>query len=264
MSADQPPPAIVDGTLVDPAHATIPITDEGLLRGDGVFEVVRLYAGRPFALEDHLERLGTSARNLRLPVDLDAARSDLLALIAAGGPRDAMARYLVTRGGHRIGLIQPLPDVPATLALATVTYAPTRILDSIKSLSYAPNMLATRLAAERGADEALLTTPHGRLLETPTKSFFYVLGGRLHTPPLDDHILDSITRRRLVRVTDATERVTTRDDVAVMEEAFVASTTREVHPVHASDDVRRPAAPGPVAADAAQRMRAHVAAELPA
>jgi branched-chain amino acid aminotransferase len=58
--------------------------------------------------------------------------------------------------------------------------------------------------------------------------------------------------------------VTTRDDVAVMEEAFVASTTREVHPVHAIDDVRLPAAPGPVAADAAQRMRAHVAAELPA
>ena len=89
--------------------------------------------------------------------------------------------------------------MPDTVALATVTYAPTRVLDGVKSLSYAANMLATRIAREQGADEALLVTPHGRVLEGPTTSFFYVLDGALCTPPLEDRILDSITRPRAVR-----------------------------------------------------------------
>ena len=80
------------------------------------------------------------------------------------------------------------------------------MLDGVKSLSYAANMLATRLAREQGADEALLVTPHGRVLEGPTTSLFYVLDGALYTPPLEDRILDSITRRALFAVTDVRER----------------------------------------------------------
>ncbi len=66
--------AIIDGDVMDVAQAQIPVTDEGLLRGDGVFEVMRLYNGRPFALEDHYARLATSAANLRLDTDLAALR----------------------------------------------------------------------------------------------------------------------------------------------------------------------------------------------
>jgi branched-chain amino acid aminotransferase len=255
-------PAILDGVLLDAQQATIPVTDDGLLRGDGVFEVIRLYAGRPFALDDHLERMAGSALRLRLPLDVEALRADVGALLAAAGPVDAALRLLATRGGRRIGLVEPLKDMPATLALATVTYAPTRILDGIKSLSYGGNMLAGRLARERGADEALLVTPHGRVLEGPTTAFFYGLGGELCTPPLEDHILDSITRRRLMAVSGARERVTTRDDLRAITEAFLASTLREVHPVHAIDDVALAEAPGPLGAEAARAMRAHVEAEL--
>src|SRR5918998_864708 len=78
-------------------------------------------------------------------------------------------------------------------------------------------------------DEALLVSPHGRILEGPTTSFFYVLDGALYTPPLSDRILDSITRRALMAVTPAAERVTTQEDLAAASEAFLASSLREVH-----------------------------------
>jgi branched-chain amino acid aminotransferase len=121
-------------------------------------------------------------------------------------------------------------------------------------------MLATRLAKERGCDDALLVTPHGRVLEAPTCSFFYALDdGGLYTPPLSDHILDSITRRHVIAVTGADERVTTQDDLASVSEAFLASTIREVHPVHRIEERALPA-PGPLsqqaAAGVAERIRA--------
>jgi branched-chain amino acid aminotransferase len=254
--------AILDGVLMDAAQAQIPVTDEGLLRGDGVFEVVRLYDGRPFGLDEHLERMARSAAAVRLALDLDAIRSDVAAILAEAAPADAALRMLVTRGGRRIALVEPLKALPDTIALATITYSPTRVLDGVKSLSYAANMLASRLAREAGADEALLVTPHGRVLEGPTTSFVYVLGGRLHTPPLSDRILDSITRRVLFAVTDVQERVTTLDDLRALDEAFLASSLREVHPVHAIDGTPIDGAPGPVSAGAAERVREHIAAEL--
>ena len=254
--------AILDGDVMDVAQAQIPVTDEGLLRGDGVFEVVRLYAGRPYGLEEHLERMQRSAVTLRLPFDIDAVRDDAGKLLEHSEPADGALRLLVTRGGRRIGLVEDLHAMPDTVALATVTYAPTRVLDGVKSLSYAANMLATRIAREQGADEALLVTPHGRVLEGPTTSFFYVVDGALCTPPLEDRILDSITRRALFAVTDATERITTLDDVRNASEAFLASSAREVQPVHAIDDTTIPAAPGPVSRAAAQAVSDYIEARL--
>ena len=168
------------------------------------------------------------------------------------------------RGGRRIALIEDPKDLPDTAAAATVTFAPPRILDGVKSLSYGGNMLATRLAKEAGADEALLVTPHGRVLEGPTCSFFYALDGdELFTPPLEDHILDSITRRLVIEVTGATERVTGTDDLPRMQEAFFASTLREVHPIHAIDGAPLAGgAPGPLSARAAEQVHARIQSEL--
>ena len=258
----QPLLAILDGVVMDAAQAQIPVTDEGLLRGDGVFEVVRLYDGRPFGLQEHLDRMARSAAAIRLPLDLDALRADVRALLAGVEPADGCLRLVVTRGGHRIGLVEPMKALPDTVALATITYSPTRVLDGVKSLSYAANMLATRLAKEQGADEALLVSPHGRVLEAPTTSFLYALDGALYTPPLADRILDSITRRVLFAVTDVQERVTTLDDLATIEEAFLASSLREVHPVRSIDGTPVAAVPGPLTEDASVRVRAHIDAEL--
>jgi branched-subunit amino acid aminotransferase/4-amino-4-deoxychorismate lyase len=240
--------AVLDGQVLPADEARLPVTDEGLLRGDGVFEVVRVYEGTPFALDDHLRRMARSAANLRLKLDLGAVRADLDALLAEAGPLDGCVRFLVTRGGHRVGLVEALKDTSGPLALASVEYVPPRVLDGVKSLSYAGNMLATRLAQERGADEALLVTPHGRVLEGPTSALFVSLDGRtLVTPPLSDRVLDSITRRRLLEVLDdAREEVVTRDELRGAHEAFLASTTREVQAVATIDGDALPAAPGPL------------------
>ncbi len=257
------PDACLDGQLLDASTACIPITDEGLLRGDGVFEVVRLYAGRPFALDEHLERMAGSARALRLQgFDPQAVRADVARLLQAGRPGDACLRLVATAGGRRIALLEALPEMPPALRLAGVTYAPPRILDGVKSLSYAANMLATRLARERGADEALMVTPHGRVLEGPRQAFFYVRDGALLTPPLSDHILDSITRRRVLAVAGARERATTLDDLADAQEAFLASTLREVHPVAAVDRISFAPVPGEVTARVAAAVRQRIEAEL--
>jgi branched-chain amino acid aminotransferase len=255
--------AILDGTVLPVSEARIPVTDDGLLRGDAVFEVIRLYGRLPFALEDHLARMERSAHNLRLAFDPAAVRADVETLLAANEEPEAALRVVVTRGGRRLAMVEPLKALPDTLALATITYAPTRILDGVKSLSYGANMLAGRLARERGADEALLVTPHGRVLEGPTSAFFCSLDGEtLVTPPLDDHVLDSITRRRLLTLTGATERAVVRDELPGLREAFLASTLREVHPVHAIDGAALPDAPGPLTAAAAAAMRGRIAEEL--
>jgi branched-chain amino acid aminotransferase len=257
------PLASLDGRISSPAEATIPVTDEGLLRGDGVFEVVRLYGGRPFAYDDHLRRMTRSAANLRLEIDLGGLRADVRALLAAAGPEDldGALRLVATRGGRRIALLEPLPERRESLALATVVFAPVRVLDGVKSLSYAANMLATRLAREQGGDEALLVTPHGRVLEAPTSSIFWATGGGLRTPPLSDHVLDSITRRRLLELVEAREEETSLEALLGADEAFLASTTREVQAVHAVDGQALGAVPGPLTTAAAAAFRSVVEAE---
>lgn len=239
--------ASLDGEIMLASAARIPATDEGLLRGDGVFEVVRLYEGRPFAMEEHMQRMERSALNLRLPVDLEAVRADAGRLLAhvGSGPEHQLMRIVVTRGGHRLLLTEPLPAVPEHVRLGPVTYSPSLVLDGVKSLSYGANMLCSRLARERGFDEALLVTPTGQVLEAPTSSFFWVTGDEVLTPPLTDHILASITRRVVIEVSGAVERSAALEEVKQADEAFIASTAREVQPVAAIDD-RSLTAPGPV------------------
>jgi branched-chain amino acid aminotransferase len=255
--------ACLDGEILPAEQATIAVTDEGLLRGDGVFEVMRLYGGRPYGLRAHLERMQRSATNLRLPFDAALVESDVRALLEAEDWSDAALRVLVTRGGRRIALVERLPELPPSYALGCVTYAPTRVLDNIKSLSYAANMLCSRLARERGFDEALLVTPHGRVLEGPTSALFWVRDGQLFTPPLADHVLDSITRRAVLACTDAREAPTTLDDLSRADEAFLASTIKEVMPVRAIEDISL-TAPGPVTERVDEQVRSHIDAELAA
>ena len=255
--------ACVDGEILAAAEARIPATDEGLLRGDGVFEVVRVYDGVPFALEDHLARLETSARNLRLGIDVGAVRADidrLLALARQEAGREVL-RVVLTRAGRRLLLTEPLPDVPERVRLGTITYAPTRVLDGVKSLSYGGNMLASRLAREQGYDEALLVTPHGRVLEAPTSTLFWVRAGEVLTPPLSDHVLASITRAVVLELAGGAERPCTLQDLRAADEAFLCSTLREVQPV-ASVDEHAFAPESPVAERLAGAFAAHVRAEL--
>jgi branched-chain amino acid aminotransferase len=254
----------IDGAIGPVAEARIPVADDGLLRGDGAFEVMRLYQGRPFALEDHYARLARTCSGLRLEADFDALRTEVDALLEAAGPVDALIRIVLTRGGRRIAMIEPMPRYGTVARVATITYTPNRVLDGLKTLSYAANMLAGRIAREQGFDESLFVTPHGRVLEGPTWSFFWVSGGRVLTPPLDERILESITRRYVVEECEAQEAICTLDDVAAAEEAFIASTVREVMPIAAVGDIELPVAPGPVTSDARERLVRRIERELAA
>lgn len=258
--------AAFDGAIGPAEEARIPVTDDGFRRGDGVFEAVRVYDGRPFAVQEHLDRLERSAANLRLGFDVPRAELEQEAarlLEERGGAAfDGLLRLILTRGGHRVILTEPVPAGPERPRLGFVTYAPTRLLDGVKSLSYAANMLAGRLARERGFDEALLVTPHGRVLEAPTASIFWVNErGVIQTPPLDDHILPSITRERVLGVVDVEEAPGTAEDLTGAGEVFIASSTREIQSVAGVEDTDFPEI-GERTLQAAQLVREEIQREL--
>jgi branched-chain amino acid aminotransferase len=255
--------ASVDGGIGPTAEAVIGLKDDGLYRGDGAFEVIRLYDGRPFALDDHIARLERSAASLRLEFDRMALRAEIAALLAEAGPIEGQLRLIVTRGGRRIAATEDVPVHKATIALAAVTYQTTIILDGVKSLSYGANMLATRLAKEGGADEALLVRPDGIVLEPPTSSIFWVADGALRTTAIAEGVLESITRDRLLKAVPGIEEgAWSLDEVKGASEAFLASTTREVQAVASIDGVALPEAPGPRTREAQEAFAAVRDAEL--
>ena len=195
----------------------------------------------------------------------DAERWDQIGTLLADAGRnverggadfDGCLRVVVTRGGHRLLLTEPLPNTPERVRLGVVEYAPTRVLDGVKSLSYGANMLCSRIARERGFDEALLVTQHGRVLEAPTSSLFWVdAEGSINTPPLSEHILASITRRLVMEVADVREQPCTMDDLRAAGEAFLASTTREAQSIAAIEDFELPYGERTRAVGAALRLR---------
>jgi branched-chain amino acid aminotransferase len=243
MSA--PELASVDGTITDTADARIPPGDDGLLRGDGVFEVVRLYRGIPFALREHLDRLERSAAAIELPIERDALEREIPPLLERFGKAEGQLRIVITRGGRRLLFTENLPPRGETVSLASVLYSPSVILTGVKSLSYAANMQATRIAQGNRADEAVLVRPDGIVLEAPTSTVFWATAdGSLRTPAIDVGVLESITRARIVRSMHVEEGSFPLDGLTGAREAFLASTTREVQPVSAIDGRELPECPG--------------------
>jgi branched-chain amino acid aminotransferase len=255
--------ASVDGRVTPTAEATVPMKDDGLYRGDGAFEVIRLYEGRPFALGDHLDRLERSTAAIQLQFDRAALEREIDALLTEAGGPDGQLRLIVTRGGRRIAAIEPIPDHAETLSIASVTYSPSVILNGVKSLSYAANMQATRLAQAQGADEAVLVQPDGTVLEPPTSAIFWVSPqGNLRTPALDVGVLESITRDRLVKALHVEEGAWPVADLRSAHEAFLASTTREIQAVAAIDGRALAEAPGPRTREAQEAFAATLGREL--
>jgi branched-chain amino acid aminotransferase len=255
--------ASVDGEISATADAVVPLKDDGLYRGDGAFEVIRIYEGRLFALADHVDRLGRSASALELEFDRGALEREIAALMAELGAVDGQLRLIVTRGGRRIAATEPLPPHEETVTVATVTYSPSVILHGVKSLSYAANMEATRIAKSKGADEAVLVRPDGTVLEPPTSSIFWCSAeGQLRTTALGAGVLESITRDRLVKALDVEVGEWPVDDLRAAGEAFLASTTREIQAISAIDGTDLPEAPGPRTREAQKSFAETLGREL--
>jgi len=253
----------LDGKISPVAEATVSITDEGFLRGDGAFEMLRLYGGAPFALTDHMDRLGRSAAGIFLDWDRATFEREIDALLDANPKKDAALRLVLSRGGRRVAIIEDFPDFEHDLSLSTIAYQPTIVLNGLKTLSYGANMLATRLAKQQGADEALLTRPDGTLLEAPTSTIFWADSeGNLHTPALDTGVLASITRQRIMDmlpVRESDKYMLT--DIEDAEEVFLASSLREVQGVSLVDGLEF-ACPGPVTQRVSDLLSERIEAEL--
>lgn len=234
----------IDGLVTPSDEAILPLPDDGLFRGDGVFEVLRTYGGKLFALKDHLDRLERSGAAIDLSLDRASIESETLSLLERAEGADCLVRIVVTRAGRRIVTLENLLVHPPSISLATVTYSPTVILSGVKSLSYAANMHATRIARKAGAMEALLVMPDGTVLEAPTSALFWVSQGKLRTTALEAGVLDSITRDRIIKALDVEAGRFQLDDVMQSSEAFLASTTREVQPVDSIDGQPIPMEPG--------------------
>ena len=261
---------LIDGERAD---ASISAYDEGLLRGDGCFEAIRAYAGASFAFDAHYQRLTCSAAALDLPCPSGPAlRSWVDEMAAEGG--DCIVRVVLTRGGDRVParclvLWHQVPLVHSELRLKAVP-APWHPggepweLSGVKTISYAPNMAASRLARQHGYHDALLISSGGFVLEGPTFAIAWVRGGVVETPTLDLGILDSVTSRLLLRAAaeDGFEVHHGRFNLEVVGEAtevFAMSTVKEVAPVAAVDDWAHSA--GPISRHLAARYRELIAAE---
>ena len=254
--------ASVDGVLCDASAATIPLYDDGLLRGDGAFEYLRCYAGRPFKLVEHLDRMARTCATLRLPYPRELLEEEIAALLNWAGPVFTDLRIVLTRGGLRIVFLEPYLDWPPA-RLAFITDAPRLVLAGAKSISYAGNMVARRTAEERGFGEALLTTPDGRVMEVQQAAFFWVTPqGDLCTPPLSDGVLDSITRRIVLAHLDVTERACRVEDALAAREAFLAGAAREIQAVGVIEGRVFDDSPGPVTRQASAAYRLDVEREL--
>lgn len=214
--------------------AGIPVAlDDGLVRGDGIFEGLRFYDRAPRTPELHLERLAKSGAGAEIPVDVERLRREMAAFCDAVGSPTCGVRLMLTRGGHVIWREEPLPSFADGMSLHPVANRVTPLLVGVKTLSYASNMRAMRQAKANGADDALCFDADSRMiLEGPTTAFGWLEGDTLVFPPLDLGVLDSITRRLAMEAVPSTTRAMRIDDLAGVDGGFLMSSYQEVVPVH--------------------------------
>jgi branched-chain amino acid aminotransferase len=255
----------VNGRIFDQEHAVISIFDHGFLYGEGVYETLRTYNGRPFLFDRHVRRLRNSAGMLALSVPLTddqiAARFDET-LRAAGlknetGGSEAYIRILVTRGIGDLtydpaatpepsivvivkAYVAPAPDVfergVAAALVDVVRNHPGSVNPLIKSNNLLNSALAMQEAVRRGAFEGIMRNYRGELAECSTANIFIVSRGAAMTPPLDAGLLPGITREFLFEIgpglgIPVREQVLRDEDLFGADEAFLTSTTREIVPI---------------------------------
>jgi 4-amino-4-deoxychorismate lyase len=267
--------------LVDPNEPVLHADDEAFLRGRGAFETIRVYGGRPFRLEDHLERLAASSERLDLPaVDTDAFRELAEQAIGAAGERDVVLRLYLTPGREGEGrptalaMVSTIPAVleerrAAGMRMITVPLgldpnlradAPW-LLGGVKSTSYAVNMAAEAEARRRGADDAVFLAAGRIVLEGPVTNVWWRRGRQLFTPALDLGILAGVTRSTLIEEAEGLgyavrEGAYPVAELAAAEEAFTSSSVREVMPVVELDGAPIGAGtPGPAAGELQAALR---------
>ncbi len=249
--------------LVSKDEARVSVFDHGLLYGDGVFEGIRIYAGRIFRFYDHLDRFATSAKaiGLALPGGIERVEKAVRETARAFGEPEGYIRLICTRGEGELGVDPSTCANPTLVCIATelrlfpaqtlergldmVTVSVRRpALDAVdprvKSLNYLNNVLAKREARLRGAHEGLILNHAGHVAEASVANIFAAKGGVLTTPPATDGGLEGITRASVLEVAvqlgiDARERTLSRFDLLGADEVFLTGSGAGLVPVATLD-----------------------------
>jgi branched-subunit amino acid aminotransferase/4-amino-4-deoxychorismate lyase len=250
----------MNGEIIPLEEARVSVLDYGFLYGFGLFETLRAYGGRPFMLEEHLERLNGALEELGMNLQLkaDEVRDALQELLLRNELRavDSRIRITVTPGeGRPIGdpdtckaptiviFASPIPpDLDERLASgvsATIYPYPRSVsgrMSRMKLISYVENLLARRYARRRDAFESLFLDGSGRLLEGATSNLFVVKGGGLATPPVELGLLPGVTRALVIRIAsdigvEVEEGELILDDLLSSDGAFITNSIIEVTPL---------------------------------
>jgi branched-subunit amino acid aminotransferase/4-amino-4-deoxychorismate lyase len=252
----------IDGRLRHGEEAVLSLFDRGARDGEGLFETLRVQGGRPVQWERHLERLVLSAAELGFPVPPSLATLEraVAEVLRAGHLEEAAVRITVTRGvpggrPTRPGVWVEAEPLRARLWRGARRGAATAILSKRpfepgtlgrhKTTSRIAYHLAREEARSRGADEALLTSGAGEILEGAVSNVFAVLGGRVATPPLERGILPGIVRETVIRLGATAgiaieERAVTRDEAALADEVFLTNSIQGVVPLVELEERRLP------------------------
>jgi branched-chain amino acid aminotransferase len=265
----------IDAKLYDKADAKISVYDHGLLYGDGVFEGIRVYAGRIFKRDEHLNRLWDSAKTIRLniPFTREETIAAMEQTIKANNFTDCYIRLVVTRGVGYLGLnpakcprptmfviadtIEMYPKDVYENGMAVITASvirnhPNAISPRVKSLNYLNNILARLEAADAGVSEAIMLNHEGNVAECSADNIFIVRDGRVATPTTTDGILEGITRNAIIDLCarmniPCHEKTLQRHDLYIADECFLTGSAAEVVPITKIDNrIIGPGHPGPI------------------
>jgi branched-chain amino acid aminotransferase len=277
----------IDGEWLDRTTARVSVFDHGLLYGDGVFEGIRVYAGKIFKLEEHLDRLYDCAHAilLTIPIPKSEFATVLQEAVKRSGLKEAYIRPIVTRGQGDLGIdprncgtptlivivdkisIWPPERYEQGLSVVTAgTPIPHResLSPRIKSLNYLCHAMAKMEANVAGADEALMLDHTGHVAEGTGQNIFVVKRRVVRTPPLYAGILAGVTRAVVLDLArqagcEVREEILNRFDVYTADEAFLTGTASEIAPVRSYDGRTIGAGKaGPVTRDLMTRFHAYV------
>lgn len=274
-----PPHIWINGRIFSTAEARISPFDHGFLVGDGVFETLVARNGQPFTPTRHWRRLVASCQAMNItPPEYETYRNAMLATMEANGLADARIRVTLTSGDGPLG--SDRGDASATMTVAATALKPwpptdtvmtvpwTRnersALAGIKSTSYGDNVRALALAHGEGAGEAIFANTRDELCEGTGTNIFIVSAGVVKTPPLSSGCLAGVTRALVLEACAAAGIVV--EEVALpiealhaCDEAFLTSSTRDVHPLARIDQRAMPGVAGAVTQRVAQAFRDFVA-----
>ena len=271
----------IDGSFVSSDRAVIPVDDLAVLRGFGVFDLVRTYGGRPFFLKEHIERLRHSANEIGLhfPWSTKALLDIVLETLRRNSHKESSIRMVVTGGSspdfmtpqnkpRLLVLISPVPILPEAWyseGVKIITRMTERFKPGVKSINYIPATVALEEARKRGAVEALYLDRQDFVLEGTASNVFAFSGEKLITPGRD--ILSGITRQVVLNVAKEQFTVQIRDisrqELLSADEVFITGTSKGMVPVIQVDETTiGNGKPGPLTRQLLKKLAEHTTKDL--